>query len=243
MTAPPVLPAAAWEKIGPLGSTFYLDDTTVARAKELGLSGFRFLIMGRGGVLGDVDAEVVTSALGYFGVEVIREEWDGGREVIHPRNAAREFFESCAAFGRAKLSGLAGLDDLCEVLEAVNAAADPAGLALYSGARAMTRADDSPARVMQLMAVLHEYRSSVNILAFIANLLDPRLPHYLRDPKEYALFGYAEPPQVSAEERARLAEAREMALRIAAPAFAVLGEAGSETLLRGLGAVEAVIRA
>ena len=51
---------------GDIGASFYFDPDTLARGKELGLDGFRFYVLGRGGVLGDVEPDVVRSAFGYF---------------------------------------------------------------------------------------------------------------------------------------------------------------------------------
>ncbi|MGI9594675.1 MAG: helix-turn-helix domain-containing protein, partial [Acidimicrobiales bacterium] len=52
--------------IGAAGAAFYVNPDTLARGKELGLDGFRFYVLGRGGVMGDVPAKVVESAFGYF---------------------------------------------------------------------------------------------------------------------------------------------------------------------------------
>ena len=45
--------------IAGIGGAFYFDEATVYRGKALGLDGFRFYMLGRCGVLGDVEAEVV----------------------------------------------------------------------------------------------------------------------------------------------------------------------------------------
>jgi hypothetical protein len=49
---PEELTAAASPRIGAMGSVFYFVPETAARGKELGLDGFRFYVLGRGGVLG-----------------------------------------------------------------------------------------------------------------------------------------------------------------------------------------------
>ena len=51
----PVEIMRATDVIGPIGAAFYFHPDTVARGKEAGLDGFRFYILGRGGVLGDVE--------------------------------------------------------------------------------------------------------------------------------------------------------------------------------------------
>ena len=56
--------AAIAPKTADIGSAFYFHPDTVATAKSLGLDGFRMYFLGRGGVLGDVEPAVVSSAFG-----------------------------------------------------------------------------------------------------------------------------------------------------------------------------------
>ena len=41
--------------LGQIGQAYYFHPDTLARGKELGLDGFRWYMLGRGGVLGDVE--------------------------------------------------------------------------------------------------------------------------------------------------------------------------------------------
>lgn len=241
-TNSPLVPAAT-DKIGTMGSAFYFDPATGARAKELGIDLFKFYVIGRGGVLGDVESGVVLSAFGYFASGRLGEQWDKARAVIDPRTAARAHFECGAAFGRAKFGGVDGLDGLCDALGKVNDVADPAGLALYAGIKAEPLADDPAARAMQLVTVLREYRGSAHLVAVIAQLLEPRIAHYLRRPDMFAAFGYGEDevPEVTDEHRARLAAADELTDRMVDRAYSVLDGAEAETVMRGLGAMEAAL--
>ena len=68
-------------KTADIGSSFYFQPETVASARELGLDGFRFYFLGRGGVLGDVDADVVHSAFGYFHPSVVARMWDSAMDA------------------------------------------------------------------------------------------------------------------------------------------------------------------
>lgn len=56
----PVDTMRATDAIGTIGAAFYFHPDTLARGKAAGLDGFRFYILGRGGVLGDVEPAVVT---------------------------------------------------------------------------------------------------------------------------------------------------------------------------------------
>ena len=70
-------------KINSLGAIYYFDRATIAHGKEhLDLDGMRFYFIGRGGVLGDVEAPVVTSAFGYFAPAVVDKMWNTSKKKV-----------------------------------------------------------------------------------------------------------------------------------------------------------------
>ena len=230
-------------KIANLGGAFYFTPETLARGKELGIDGFRFYILGRGGVLGDVEPRVVSSAFGYFNPPVIERLWNSGRTTIAPRDAGREYLECCRELGRRRLAGVEGLAEFCAAAEAVNAAADPAGLALYAGISAEPLASDLPGRAQQLITVLREHRGSVHLLAVVANGLAPMMAHLLRRPNDMATFGYdvEHLPVATDDDRAKHRAAEEMTDRLLEPAYSVLDPAASRAMVEGLDRIEAAL--
>lgn len=230
------LVAAACPLIGSLGAAFYFTPETLARGKELGLDGFRFYFLGRGGVLGDVEAPVVQSAFGYFAPGVVAKIWDSAKAVVTPRQAGRAYAEASAEFGRARFAGLPGLEAFCEAAETVRDATHPAGLALFAALAAEPLADDPPARAMQLVTVLRELRGSTHLVAVVASGLSPKMAHFLRRPDDFATFGYGEDevPTVTDDDRSDLARADALTDQLVGRSFAVLGEEGRSSLLDGL---------
>jgi hypothetical protein len=226
--------------IGAMGSAFYFDRATLARGKELGLDGFRFYVLGRGGVLGDVEPAVVTSAFGYFHPATIERMWTTAREKVAPRDAGRAYIACCQEFGRTHFADVEGLDAFCRAAEAVNQAADPAGLALYAAASSEPLADDPPARAMQLVTVLRELRGSAHLVAVLASGLSPNVAHYLRRPGEYKNFGWGdEPPPVSDDDRSKQAAADALTDRLVLPAYSAPDAGGADALVAGLKAMQA----
>ena len=240
---PEEIVAAASPKIGRIGSSYYFVPETAAQGEKLGLDVFEFYFLGRGGWLGDVDARVVTSALGYFKPNLIESMWNAGRAKIPPPEAGRAYLECCREWGRARLSQLDGLEAFCEAAEAVNAAANPAGLALYAGISAEPFEADAPGRAMQLATVLRELRGSVHLLAVLACGVPPVVAHYIRRPDYFGIFGWSDSdvPVVTAEDHAALDAADELTDRLLLPAYSVLDDAGAEALLSGLVAMRAAI--
>jgi hypothetical protein len=225
--------------IAAVGRAFYFTPETLAVGRGLGLDGYRFYVLGRGGVLGDVEPDVVTSAFGYFHPAMVTKMWTSARErtSLSPREAGRLYMQCCHDFGRAHFGDLTGLDAFCAAASAVNDAANPAGLALYAAIAAEPLADDPPARAMQLAAVLREFRGSAHLVAILATEgIDPATAHALRRPEAWTAFGYDENtrPTGTDRQRAALEAAEELTDRLITPAFDVLDPAGRRTLLDGL---------
>jgi hypothetical protein len=238
---PTELVRTACPKIGDLGSAFYFNEATIARGKEIGLDGFRFYFLGRGGVLGNVEPAVVVSAFGYFAPDLVAKMWTSGSEIVAPREAARTYLGCAQDFGRATFADIDGLDAYCQAASAINDAADGAGLALYSGVAAEPLCDDLPGRAMQLTAVLREYRGSAHLIAVRALNLDAAVAHAIKRPDDVTMFGYAEAPSITAEDRAKHEQAEEMTNSMMLGAFSAVDADGAAALMAGLEAMEAAV--
>lgn len=239
---PAELVTAACPKIGSLGMAFYFIPETVSVGKEHGLDGFRFYFVGRGGVLGDVEAKVVQSAFGYFNAPLVDKIWNSAKEKMAPRDAARLYLKCCADLGRRKFSNIEGLDAFCAAAEQVVTAAEPSALALFAGIAAEPLPEDLPGRAMQLLAVLREYRGSAHLLAVVASGLSPEMAHALKRPKDYATFGYSgDAPTGTDEHRQRHLAAEALTDAIVLTGYAALNEQEADSLLAGLNAMEAAL--
>jgi len=225
------------------GAAFYFDRATLARGKELGLDGFRFYFLGRGGVLGDVEWPVVYSAFGYFKPSLVEAIWDSARQVADPRAAGRAHYAACAEFGRTHLDGVEGLDAFCQAAEAVDEAVDAAGLTLYAGLSAEPRVDDLPGRAMQLAALLREHRGSAHLVAVVASGLSVLEAHYMRRPQDFETFGWAahETPEITERHRSAQAAAEALTDALVAPAYEVLSPDQRQAFADGVAAISAAL--
>jgi hypothetical protein len=168
-------------------------------AKEFGYpNGYAYYVVGRGGVLGDVDADVVTSAFGFFHHALVRTMWERGVAVEGARAAATRYGAACAEFGRRRMDGFSGAERLAELAGKVAAGVDPTGLALFAGWRAHPLPADIPGRTYQLVHVLRELRGSVHVVAVVAAGLGPLAAVLATGGEENATrFGWPAPfPQV-----------------------------------------------
>ncbi|WP_051301166.1 SCO6745 family protein [Actinomadura rifamycini] len=159
-----------------IGAAWMLDPVTGERGKEAGYDNpFAFYFAGRGGVLGDVDASVICAAFGWFEPGAVRLFWDEGVAVAGAREAARRYGRACARWGEDRLAGLgaADVERLTDLAGRVVDAADGSGLPLFCGWRAEPTADGGPARLMQLINVLREWRGALHLCATTAAGLRP----------------------------------------------------------------------
>ncbi len=171
----PAFAAACAPLIGALGSGFMSSSQAKAMSKELGMSGRQAYMLGRGGVLGDVDADVVTAAFGFWPADVIREIWESARAIADVRTARDAFMATCRAWGRVHYADLTGKQAtrLAELLAWVVDGTDVAGLPLYAGWRAVALPVDDLEQVAQLLHVLREYRGGVHLMAVVGSGITP----------------------------------------------------------------------
>src|SRR5664279_6361245 len=226
-----------------LGWAYFFVPETEAKGKELGLDIVQFYVLGRGGVLGDVEASVVSSAFGYFNPSMIQQMWDSASKVVEPRDAGRAYFECAAELGRRRFAGLDGVEGFADAAGAVNEAADPTGLPLYAGFRAEPLVDDAPGRAMQLLSVLREFRGSAHLLAVRAEGIDARTAHLIKRPNDAELFGWSADDllEITPEDREALDRAEVLTDSIVRAAYAALDDAGAEALLAGLHQIVAAL--
>lgn len=208
-----------------LGSAFMLHGDTMGRAGENGYENpFGFYFAGRGGVLGEVDADVIYAAFGWFSPSVVRPMWAAGVAVHGAREAARRYFAAAADWGRDHLAGTEGLDRFADLAARVVAAADSSGLPLFAGWRAEPRVDDGPGRALQLTHVMREWRGANHLVATTSVGLTPLQSILAGDGEGQAgFFGWPEPFETITEDhRRRRQEAEALTDRLCAPAFEAL---------------------
>lgn len=242
---PNELMAEAAPLIADIGSAFYFKPATLQVGKEHELDGFRFYFLGRGGVLGDVEANVVASAFGYFNPPIVEKLWTTAKEKMPPRDAARLYNTCNADLGRQTLGGVDGLDAFCAAASTINDAIDPAGLALYAGLAAEPVPNDTPGAALHLTACLREARGSAHLAAIVTHGMDPKVAHIIKRPDAWEMFGYSNDaqPTVTDDDRAEMKAIEATTNKIMAPAFATLDDAGQRALVDGLRAIKSAVAA
>lgn len=220
--------------INDAGGRFYSDPDTLAVGKELGLGGFRFYFLGRGGVLGNVEPAVIVAAFGYFSPAVVETMWSSACQIMDPREAARAQLTCADRFGIGKLDGLDVLDGFNDAAEALIAGVDRAALPLFAGLAAEPLPDHRAARAYRNICILRELRGSVHLLAVVATGISPSVAHAIRRPDAVAMFGWDPAPEASDDDRGRLAVADELTDRLLVAPVESLDESQRDAFVTGV---------
>ncbi|MFC9993733.1 hypothetical protein [Nocardia sp. NPDC127526] len=240
--------SAVKDQIQQVGGGYMFSREAKSFAATTGVPGFMGgYTRGRGGVLGDVDADVVTAAFGFFPAQSVRAAWEA-TAAVPAAKGAEGYLQACQDFGRRKLAEFEQAERLAELLAAVADAADPAGAPLFAGWRAMPRAQDAPARVLQLIQVLRELRGGLHLMAVRSSGLTPLQAVLIAGSpvtsgaEQARRYGWAEPfEEITAELKGRWMQAETITDDLIAPAFAVLDDAAAQELTTLLSACHTMV--
>jgi hypothetical protein len=204
-----------------IGTAIYLSPDLFGWAAEWGWSNpFAFYFAGRGGMLGDVGAEVVYSAFGWFEPSAVATFFGEGAAVKGASTAALRMAEAHALWGRKHLRHVEGLGGIVAVTETLVDGLEGSGLPLFSGWRAAPRADDDAGRAAQLMQILREWRGGLHLVATTAVGLSPREAILTNEGEGQAkFFGWPEPFPDCADIRFKHDEAEALTDQLSVASF------------------------
>ena len=184
-----------------IGTAIYLSPDVFTWAAGWGWSNpFAFYFAGRGGMLGDVGADVVSSALGWFKPDAVRAMYEEGAAVHGARAAAGRMAEAHARWGEEHYGDVEGIDDMTAVTEELVDGLEGSGIPLFVGWRAAERAGSAAGRAAQLMQILREWRGGLHLVATTAAGLTPLEAILTNEGEGQAkFFGWPEPfPDITA---------------------------------------------
>jgi hypothetical protein len=222
--------------VSTVGSHFMLDGKTYERGAELGFQGLDFYVTGRGGVLGDVDADVVSAAFTFFEPGAIRTLWDQGRGVLPADRASQEFAACCATWAEAHVPDDVDAGRAAELAGQVVQSARPACATVFAGFRALPVPASPKAAAVHQMNALRELRLGLHGAAVVSCGLTPLQAVSVRSPQMAPLFGWTELADVS-DLHGRWEEAEDRTNQAMAHAYEGLDDAGRDELVALVGAL------
>jgi hypothetical protein len=222
--------------VSTVASHFMLDGKTYARGAELGFEGLDFYMAGRGGVLGNVDADVVSAAFTFFEPTAVRAQWDKGLSVMPPGEAAAAFAACGHAWAEEHVPDDLDAGRLAELAGQVVADARPACASVFAGWRALPVPSSPKAQALHHLNGLRELRLGLHGAAVIAAGLTPLEALSVKTPGMAPIFGWAELAEVDGL-RDTWDGAEEQTTRAIAHAYEGLDDAGRSELVELAGAL------
>jgi hypothetical protein len=208
-----------------VGAAFGHESVFTDAGRRLGLDRWAFYFGARAGVLGPVDADVVTAVCGFFAPGLVRPAWESALAAAAPGDLVAEDAALCVAWARRHLAGLPDVERLADLADRVVDAADASGRALFAAWRALPNpAADPAARAGLAMLRLREHRGAGHVLAVAAEGLTP-LAAILAGPgpAKAAANGWPPPyPPAAADASLLLAAAEMRTDTLAGAAYACL---------------------
>ncbi len=217
---------AAKGPIGDLGGNWMIGEAEEQATADAGMVEWQLYFLGRHGVLGDVDTDVILAAAFFFPADHLRREWGIARALMTPAEGLSRYLAVCHQWGRDRLAGLMGADRLAELGQKVIDSSDIVGLPLFAGWRAVPLPDAGPAfgaeRCAQVLQVLREHRGACHGVALVALQLDPLIAILANQGGEQNAreYGWEPPfPEVTDADRALRARVEELTDDLAAVAY------------------------
>lgn len=204
-----------------VGTAIYLSPDVFGWAAEWGWSNpFSFYFAGRGAMLGDVSADIVHSAFGWFEPNAVRSMYAEGVAVAGTAAAAARMAEVHGLWGRKYLSDVTGLEGIVALTEQLVDGLEGAAIPLFAGWRAAPRDESVAGRAAQLMQILREWRGGLHLVATTAVGLSPLEAILTNEGAGQAkFFGWSEPFPRCEAIKIRHDEAEEMTDQLSAAAL------------------------
>lgn len=229
-----------------VGMSFYFAPSTVERAKERGLNVFQFYGLGRGGVLGDADYDVVFDAFTFFSHSAMGMLWTASREKGDPVDTAAAHVEAAYAYADATFGAIAPevLSKFSLAVQKVASSVAPGHHALLDGYKQFA-VPANPVHAAYLGAILlRELRGCVHIDAVREVGLSPAEAAYLQDATIFKMHGYTDEdiPVVTPELEAKKRQAEDITSAAMASYFDVLTDQERADLREGALAMDEAVK-
>jgi hypothetical protein len=186
---------STYDPIHDIGSAIYLSQDVFGWAAEWGWTNpFAFYFAGRGGMLGEVGADVVTAAMGWFEPDAVQAMYAEGAAVAGARTAAARMAEAHGKWGEKYYADVPDLEGTVSVSEEAVDGLEGSGLPLFAGWRDAERSGTAAGRAAQLMQILREWRGGLHLVATTAAGLSPLEAILTNEgPGQAKFFGWPEP--------------------------------------------------
>ena len=167
-----------------------MEPANYARGAELGFEGMDFYFAGRGGVLGDVSAGVLTAALVFFEPTTVFTCWERSAAVMTRREAAEMWASVFHGWATENFPEDRDWEWCSDALRRVIDAAFVAGAPLFAGWCDLPAPEDPRALAMHQLNALRELRGGLHGAAVLTVGLRPVEAITVRTPNMLGVYGW-----------------------------------------------------
>jgi hypothetical protein len=181
-------------RINQRGADLFFDEVAIKHGAERGVDNFLVLYgAGRAGVMGDVTAEQVVSAFGFFEPGLVHKMWSSMAPEVRPSAVAEIFADALAAAARERWDEAAAADVAVlgrKVADSVVAL----GMPLFAGWRSMAVPGDPVGAATLTVMTLRELRGDIHIQSVAASGVSPlEADYFTRGEQGVQLHGWKTP--------------------------------------------------
>lgn len=170
-----------------------VDPSTFARGAELGFAGVDFYVAGRGGVLGEVDPDVIVATFGFFEPTMVRDNWAAGCKVMPPLQAAAEFAACGHRFAEEHVPDDVDSARLAELAGRISDAASPVGAPLFAAWRKLDVPSSPKSAALHHLNALRELRGAMHLAGVLSVGMNPKDALLVKSAFMAPIFGWSGP--------------------------------------------------
>jgi hypothetical protein len=157
-----------------LGGAFMLSPQARTFCQSLGLQGRPAYAIGRFCVLGEVDADVIVAAGGFWAADVLGASYREARELVRPADVMTPYLAAAKDWAHEHYGDWTGAARLGELAWLVADGCDVTAAPLFAGWRAVPRdRDDVVGDCAHALHVLRELRGARHLIAVVASGMTP----------------------------------------------------------------------
>jgi len=194
---------------------------------DAGLVGWELYFLARHGVLGVVDADVVTAAAYVFPPDHVRANWERALVKHTPAEGVQLYLPLLYAWAHEHLEGFTDGARLSQLAGRIIGSATVSGLPLFAGWRAVPLPSDSVEALALRLNVLREHRGACHGVALTALGMSPLMAILTGEggTQNAEEYGWQPPfPEVQASDQTLRQEVEELTDAIVSRAYGILNE-------------------
>lgn len=159
--------------VGAVGGAFFLTREMRQAGKDLGLAPWPAYFLGRCGVLGNPNPDVVASILGFFPLDFVEDCWLQVQQVDLDLGV-EACLQALDSWSEQVLGDFEGVDRLAEIATTAAREASPVGAPLFAGWRDLPERPTPAANAVKSLLALRELRGAMHLSAVLAADITPR---------------------------------------------------------------------